>query len=182
MFFRGFRGHNLYHDQAEETLACMHTVDPQQDPHGPGVRIHPPLIYASSILAGIGIDRIHPLAMPFGLHGPWLTGILMALVVLIAVLCLREFHKAGTDVRPDRPDSALITSGPYCYSRNPLYIGLSLVQAAAATWFDNAWVLAMTAVSVAVVSSYAIRREERYLEKVFGAAYRDYMQRVRRWL
>lgn len=155
---------------------------PQPDPHGPGVRIHPPLIYAGSILGGIGIDHISPLAMPLGLHGPLYSGIILALVMLLAGLCIYEFHKAGTDVRPDRPDSALITSGPYCHSRNPLYIGLTLVQVAAAMWFDNAWVLAMAAVSVVVISRYAIRREERYLESLFGAAYLDYKQRVRRWI
>jgi len=152
------------------------------DPHGPGVRIHPPLIYAGSILGGIGIDGIWPLPMPFGLHGPLYSGIILAGVLLLTGLCLYEFHKAGTDVRPDRPDSALITSGPYCRSRNPLYIGLTLVQVAAAAWFDSAWVLAMTAVSVGLITGYAIHREEHYLERQFGAAYLDYKQRVRRWI
>ncbi len=152
------------------------------DPHGPGVRIHPPLIYTTSILGGIGIDRMWPLPMPLGLHGPLYSGIILALVMLLAGLCIYEFYRAGTDVRPDRPDSALITSGPYCHSRNPLYIGLTLVQVAAATWFNNAWVLAMTAVSVVVISRYAIRREEHYLERLFGATYLDYKQRVRRWI
>ena len=155
--------------------------NPQSSPHGPGVRIQPPLIYAGSILGGIGIDRVAPLPMPLGLHGPLYSGILLALVLLLAGLCIHEFHKAGTDVRPDRPDSALITSGPYCHSRNPLYLGLTLVQVAAATWFNNAWVLAMAVVSVAVISRYAIRREEHYLESLFGESYREYKQRVRRW-
>jgi protein-S-isoprenylcysteine O-methyltransferase Ste14 len=160
----------------------VHSHTPQPDPHGPGVRIHPPLIYASSILGGIGIDHIWPLAMPLGLQGPLYSGIILALVLVLAGLCIYEFHKAGTDVRPDRPDSALITSGPYCHSRNPLYVGLTLVQIAAAAWFNNAWVLAMTAVSVVVISRYAIRREERYLERLFGTTYLDYKQRVRRWI
>jgi protein-S-isoprenylcysteine O-methyltransferase Ste14 len=155
---------------------------PNPDPHGPGVRIHPPLIYAGSILGGLGIDRMWPLPMPLDLHGPLYSGILLALVLVLAGLCIFEFQRAGTDVRPDRPDNALITSGPYRHSRNPLYIGLTLVQVAAAVWFDNAWVLAMTAVSVIVITRYAIRREERYLERLFGATYLDYKQRVRRWI
>jgi protein-S-isoprenylcysteine O-methyltransferase Ste14 len=158
------------------------TGNSQPDRHGPGVSIHPPLIYAGSILAGLGIDHIRPLPMPLGLHGPLYSGVLLALVLVLAGLCIVEFYKAGTDVRPDRPDSTLITSGPYCHSRNPLYIGLTLVQVAVAMWFDNAWVLAMTAISVVVISRYAIRREEHYLERRFGAAYLDYKQRVRRWI
>ncbi|HYQ72438.1 MAG TPA: isoprenylcysteine carboxylmethyltransferase family protein [Gammaproteobacteria bacterium] len=155
---------------------------PPSDPHGPGVRIHPPLIYTGSILVGIGIDHLWTLPMPFGLHGPLYTGIILALVLALAGLCILEFYKAGTDVRPDRPDSALITSGPYCRSRNPLYIGLTLVQVAAAVWLDNTWVLAMSVVSVIVITGYAIRREERYLERRFGDAYLDYKRRVRRWI
>jgi protein-S-isoprenylcysteine O-methyltransferase Ste14 len=160
----------------------QNTTTPHADPHGPGVRVHPPLIYAGSILGGIGFDRMSPMPMPLGLHGPLYSGILLALVLALAGLCIFEFYRAGTDVRPDRPDSALITSGPYRYSRNPLYVGLTLVQVAAAVWFDNAWVLAMSAVSVIVITRYAIRREERYLERVFGATYLDYKRRVRRWI
>jgi len=160
----------------------QNTTTPHTDPQGPGVRIHPPLIYAGSILGGIGVDRMSPMPMPLGLHGPLYTGALLALVLVVAGLCIFEFYRAGTDVRPDRPDSALITSGPYRYSRNPLYVGLTLVQVAAAAWFDNAWVLAMSAVSVIVITRYAIRREERYLERVFGATYLDYKRRVRRWI
>ncbi|MGB5337674.1 MAG: isoprenylcysteine carboxylmethyltransferase family protein [Gammaproteobacteria bacterium] len=157
-------------------------ISAPEHPHGPGVRIHPPLIYASSILCGIGLNHPWPQPMPFGIQGTIYAGAILAAVVLLAALCIYEFHRAGTDVRPDKPDSALITSGPYCLTRNPLYIGLTLVQIAAAAWLDNAWVLAMAPVSMAVITAYAIRREERYLEMVFGQAYLDYKQRVRRWL
>ena len=150
--------------------------------HGPGVRIHPPLIYAASILCGIGLDKLRPQPMPFDIQGPLYAAAILLVVLLLAALCLYEFHKAGTDVRPDKPDSALITSGPYCFTRNPLYIGLTLVQVAAAAWLDNAWVLGMAPVSVFIINMYAIKREERYLEQLFGQAYLDYKQQVRRWL
>jgi len=150
--------------------------------HGPGVRIHPPVIYAISILAGIGLNKLWPLAMPFSFNGMLYGGAILLLVVIIAAWSLYEFRRADTDVRPDRPDSALITSGPYRYTRNPLYIGLSLVQIAAATWFDNLWILLMLPLSILVITRYAIAREERYLEKLFGQDYLDYRSRVRRWL
>ena len=152
------------------------------DALGPGVRIQPPLIYAASMLAGIGLNKLWPLAMPFGLHGPVLAGALLALVMLLSGFCIREYHKAGTEVRADRPDTALITSGPYRYTRNPLYLCLTLVQLGVAMYLNNAWILGMTVTSVVAISGYAIRREERYLEQVFGQDYRDYRQRVRRWI
>jgi len=150
--------------------------------HGPGVRVHPPFIFAISILAGIVLNNYWPLAMPYGIHGSLYGGIFIVLVILIAGFSIFEFHRANTDVRPDKPDTALITSGPYRYTRNPLYIGLTLVQISIALWFNNAWVLALVIPSVIVITQYAITREERYLEKMFGQDYLDYKRRVRRWL
>ena len=154
----------------------------ESERHGPGVRIHPPIIYALSILSGFVLSSYWPQAMPFGIHGHFYGGIVLALVLLLAGFSILEFHRASTDVRPDKPDTALINSGPYRFTRNPLYIGLTLVQITVALWFNNAWVLIMVIPSVMVITQYAIRREERYLEKLFGQDYLDYKRRVRRWL
>lgn len=160
----------------------MSETDLQDDLHGPGVRIHPPIIYAMSILIGIGLHNEYPLAMPLEIHGRLYGSILFSLACVIAGLSLREFLRANTDVRADKPVSALITTGPYRYSRNPLYIVLTLTQITVAIWFNNAWILLMTILSVVVITQYAIKREERYLEKLFGQDYIEYRQHVRRWL
>ena len=160
----------------------MNAPAQDEDRHGPGVRLHPPLIYGISILCGIGLDKLYPLAMPFDLHGTVYGGFIIAIAIAIALWALIQFHREGTDVRPDRPDDVLLTSGPYRYSRNPLYIVLTLAQVTAAVWLNSLWVLLLTAVSIVVISRYAIAREEQYLEKVFGQDYLDYKKRVRRWL
>jgi protein-S-isoprenylcysteine O-methyltransferase Ste14 len=152
------------------------------DRHGPNVRVHPPIIYAISILSGIGLNNFWPLSMPFALHGRLYGSMIIAVTILIAVWSLLHFHKHDTDVRPDKPDSALITSGPYRFTRNPLYIGLSLVQITTAVWLDNLWVLLLVVPSIIVITRYAITREELYLEQLFGQKYIEYKQRVRRWL
>jgi protein-S-isoprenylcysteine O-methyltransferase Ste14 len=157
------------------------TADNGNDRHGPGIRLHPPAIYAIGILAGIGLDKLWPLAMLPGLHGRLYGGCILAVAVFIALWSLRQFYRVDTDVRPDRPDRALITSGPYHYTRNPLYITLSLAQLAAAVWLNNLWILLALPLSVIVITRYAIAREERYLEKVFGHDYLEYKVRVRRW-
>lgn len=158
------------------------TANKDTDRHGPGVRLHPPVIFAISILAGIGLHRAWPLAMPWEQHGRVLAVCILAIVAVLAFWSLYEFFRARTDVRPDRPDSALITTGPYRYTRNPLYIGLSLVQLSAASWLNNLWVLLLLPLSIVVITKYAIAREERYLEKLFGQEYLHYKARVRRWL
>ncbi len=160
----------------------MSEADSHHSPHGPGVRLHPPIIYAISILIGIGLHNAYPLMIPLEIHGRLYGGTLFFLALVIAGLSLREFLRAGTDVRPDKPDSALITTGPYGYTRNPLYIVLTLAQITVGVWYNNAWVLLMAIPSIVVITQYAIKREERYLEKLFGQDYIEYRQHVRRWL
>mgnify|MGYP001817063050 CR=1 FL=1 len=152
------------------------------DKHGPGIHLHPPFIYAITMLAGIGLDHFLPLAMPLDLQGRLYGGIVLGLSTCIALWALYHFYTEDTDVRPDRPDSALITGGPYSFTRNPLYIVLSLVQVSVAIWLDMLWILLLLPLSIIVITRYAIAREEHYLEKCFGQDYRDYKARVRRWL
>jgi protein-S-isoprenylcysteine O-methyltransferase Ste14 len=153
----------------------------RSDGHGPNVRVHPPIIYAISILSGIGLNNLWPLSMPFGLHNRLYGSIIIVISVCIAGWALLHFHRNDTDVRPDKPDSALITSGPYRFTRNPLYMVLTLVQITVAIWLDNLWIVLLVVPSVIVITRYAITREELYLEQLFGQEYLKYKQRVRRW-
>ena len=152
------------------------------DKHGPAIHLHPPIIYAISILSGIGLNNFWPLAMPYGLQNRNYGITLIVIALLLATWSLYEFYKADTDVRPDKPDSALLTSGPYRLTRNPLYIVLTLAQLTVSIWLNNLWIVLLVIPSVIVISRYAIAREERYLETLFGQPYMDYKKRVRRWL
>ncbi len=157
-------------------------IDNEEDLYGPGVRIQPPLIFGCSILCGIGLNRLYALPIPGMENGRLVGGIIIAIACMIALWALIGFYRAGTDVRPDEPDTVLLTSGPYRYSRNPLYIVLILIQITAALWLNILWVLLLAPVSAVIIHYYAVTREERYLEQQFGQEYLDYKQRVRRWL
>ena len=76
----------------------------------------------------------------------------------------------------------LITSGPYRYTRNPIYVGMTAVYLSVALLANAAWPLVMLPVVLVIVATMVIGREERYLSRTFGEEYLEYCRRVRRWL
>ncbi len=95
------------------------------DPATPGVRVPPPLIYLTTIVMGVAIDRAVPVRLLSSFVAGWLGGALVLVGLTISGLSIREFRKARTTIRPDRAASALVTTGPFRYSRNPMYIATS---------------------------------------------------------
>ncbi|HLF58299.1 MAG TPA: isoprenylcysteine carboxylmethyltransferase family protein [Alphaproteobacteria bacterium] len=146
----------------------------------PGVIAPPPLIYLAGLVAGLVLDRTWTLPI---LRARPIAG--TALVLLGAVLMalgIREFKRAGTDFKPYRPTTRIITSGPFRFTRNPLYISLALVYAGIALTVGSAWALAFLVPVLGIIRYGVIAREERYLEGKFGPEYLRYKQSVRRWL
>ena len=147
-----------------------------------GVVARPPLIYLCSILIGLVMQRLWPLKIvPAGLGtalGPSLT---LAAVVLFA-LCIREFRAAGTPIQTSRATSSIIKTGPYRFSRNPVYVSFTLFQIGIGLWVNSAWVLGMLIPTLVLISYGVIAREERYLVRKFGQDYLHYKTSVRRWL
>ena len=93
-----------------------------------------------------------------------------------------QFRKLGTHVDVRKPATALATDGPYRLSRNPIYLALTLFYLGIGVAAGSLWVLVLVAPALLVMHLGVIRREERYLERTFGAAYLDYARRVRRWI
>ena len=83
---------------------------------------------------------------------------------------------------PMKPTTALVTSGPYRVTRNPMYVGMAFLYAGLALSLGVIWALALLPAVLLMVDRLVIAREERYLEAKFGEEYRDYKRRVRRWL
>ena len=147
----------------------------------PGVLIFPPLLFALCLLAGIAIHAV----TPAGLRAPaWVRGAGLAMAVGAIVHALwgeRTMKAAGTNVRPSLPALAIVRSGPFAYSRNPLYLSLVLLLAGIGIAVPSIPILAMVIPLVAVLRFGVIAREERYLAEKFGQTYRDYQRTVRRW-
>ncbi|MGQ0657071.1 MAG: methyltransferase family protein [Chromatiales bacterium] len=158
----------------------MNETPPRQD--NAGVVAPPPLIYLAAVLAGYGLSWVLPAL-------PWLSSLprsLGASIVILGVVLLAwgfiALSRAGTAVNPYQPTTALVTQGPYRYSRNPLYVALTLLHAGFALWLHDAWILLTVIPAVLVVHYGVVLREERYLLQKFGEAYRSYQSQARRWL
>ncbi len=147
----------------------------------PGVIAPPPLIFLGFLLLGLGLDFLWPAAFLAARVQYLLGGALFGLGGILVAVCVVEFRRAGTEIRPDRPTSAIITRGPYRFSRNPIYIALSLAHVGIALATDSAWMVAMLVPALVVVRYGVIAREERYLAGKFGDDYRHYLTTVRRW-
>jgi protein-S-isoprenylcysteine O-methyltransferase Ste14 len=102
--------------------------------------------------------------------------------VALFLSTVRTLRIAGTPVPGDRPTTAVVRSGPYRFSRNPIYLAFSLLHVGVAFWVNSLWLLLTLAPAVALMSLVVIPREERYLESRFPAEYLPYKAAVRRWL
>ena len=147
-----------------------------------GVVAPPPLIYLVPLLAGLILNRrIEAPFLPDGLRR------IVGLPLLAGGLALGAWFSgtlrgAGTPVDPRKPVAALVTDGPYRYSRNPGYLSLAMVYAGAASLANSLPSILLLPVALGVIRRGVIEREERYLERLFGEEYLRYKARVGRWL
>jgi len=147
-----------------------------------GVIAPPPVIYLTSLVIGLVFRALVPTPfLPRGLAF-MLGAILIAIAVWLSVWGVRVMHRAGTSEKTSLPTTALVTTGPFRYSRNPLYVSLTLGYLGIAVAAQSLWALALLIVVLAVMLRGVIGREERYLERRFGADYLRYKERVRRWI
>jgi protein-S-isoprenylcysteine O-methyltransferase Ste14 len=152
----------------------------RDSPDSPRVVAYPPLVFLAALGAGWFLNWLHPLRLPSSL--PIAGGILVLLGITLGLWGIRAFHRAGTAVRPDRPVTALVTDGPFHYTRNPLYIGLTTIYVGIALSTGVIWFLVTLAPVLVMVNWKIVRREEQFLEGKFGDDYRVYKTRVRRWV
>lgn len=147
----------------------------------PGVIAPPPLLFAGTLASGLLLHVIFPLSV-LPRAGLVLGGVLIVLAGIIAVTAFRAFQHVGTNVAPSKPAIALVTEGPFRFSRNPLYLSLILLYVGIAFCINTLWPLLLLPPLLIVIQRGVIDREEQYLELEFGENYRQYKARVRRWL
>jgi protein-S-isoprenylcysteine O-methyltransferase Ste14 len=144
--------------------------------------VRPPLVYLSAIILGLVVHVLWPRhIVPHSLGTP--VGALLTLAaVALFIYAVRTFQTAGTPIPGNRPTTTIVRTGPYRFSRNPIYLAFSLFQLGLAVWVNSLGLLLTLLPAIALMSSVVIPREERYLEARFPSEYVSYKASVRRWL
>jgi protein-S-isoprenylcysteine O-methyltransferase Ste14 len=146
------------------------------------VRVLPPFIQLGMLAAGVSLRLVFP--APFlptaaaAAAGATIVGVAIAFVVLAA----RELRRASTAFDVRRPTTALVSTGPFRVSRNPVYFSMLLLQLGLGLILNSPWMMALVIPMGSALCLAVIRPEERYLEEKFGDPYRSYQARVGRWL
>jgi protein-S-isoprenylcysteine O-methyltransferase Ste14 len=153
-------------------------------PRGPRILFPPPLLCIIAWLAGLALDSWLPVRLApssgglLPLLGPMVTFSGAALSLFTIFMLLR----ARTGVLPFKPTRALITTGPFRFSRNPIYLGLLIAYLGVTAWTRLLWPLATLPIGLWALWQIAIHPEETYLAGRFGEQYAAYCRRVRRWI
>ena len=147
-----------------------------------GVVVLPPLLYGVAFVAVLALRWFWPLPILGHAIAFW-SGIALAMIaVAIAVWGSRTMRMAGTNVNPSLPTTVVVTSGPFRFSRNPLYVALTLFYLGLTLALDTWWGIVVLVPLLTILHYGVVLREERYLEQKFGEAYRQYRSSVRRYL
>ena len=147
------------------------------------VIIRPPLAWGLAVIAGLALSSFVPWPfLPADVPAGWLGALVFVLALALFAWAIVTMTKAGSNVPTNRPTTTIVESGPYRFTRNPIYLGMFLGLVGVALAFDNLWLL-VTLVPFALIIRYGVvAREEAYLDRKFGEVYRGYRSRVRRWL
>lgn len=152
----------------------------------PGLMMPPPYFLLIALALAVVLEwllGLSFLAAP-GLASlqTWLGLVVLAIAIALPVMGFRTFTREGTNVNPFQPALKLVTTGPYKYTRNPMYLGMVLVLLGLSLIFSLEWGLILTPVLWLAYDRLVVAREEAYLTGKFGEPYRAFLGRTRRWL
>lgn len=151
---------------------------------GAKVRFPPPLVYLASIFLGIAMwYTVGPLGVAAYRYLALTGGVAVLLGGLwLIVGAWTLFRRTGQDPKPWKPTPEIVLSGPYRFTRNPMYLGLTCIQIGIGLALNNLWISLLAAFSLLAVHFIAVIPEENYLTEKFGDKYRGYLVKVRRYL
>ena len=148
----------------------------------PGVVARPPLLYGAAFVVVLVFRWSWPMPIFVEAVALWPGLALVAMGVGAAIWGRRTMRAAGTNINPALPATAIVTSGPFRFSRNPLYLALTLLYLGLTLAFNTWWGMVVLVPLLIIMHRGVVLREERYLAQKFGESYRQYRSRVRRYV
>lgn len=147
------------------------------------VRLHPGVLFLTTLTAAGLLEYRFPapLNLLFAVRMS-IAGVLMAFSASILLWGVRTLHVANTPFEPNREPKAIVTSGPFRYSRNPMYLGLIIMGIGWAFLTSSSWFLAGTAALFLLLNFVVIPREEMALRRIFPTEFAEWSHRKRRWI
>src|SRR4030088_3753183 len=147
------------------------------------VMIRPPIAWALAVLAGLSLQWVVSLPfMPALVRSGGVGGMVFVLALPLFAWAIATITRAGSNVPTNLPTTTIVETGPYRFTRNPIYLGMFLGLVGLAIAFDRLWLLVMLVPFTLAIRYGVVARAEAYLGRKFGDAYRQYRARVRRWL
>src|SRR6476660_463205 len=147
----------------------------------PGVVVLPPFLYGGTFIFVLVLRWIWRLRIVDDSSDLFWPGVTLAiLAVAIAMWGRSTMHAAGTNISPLKPANLIVTTGPFRFTRNPLYLGITLLYLGLTLISDTWWGMICLLPLLVVMHNGVVLREEHYLEQKFGETYRNYRSSVRR--
>jgi protein-S-isoprenylcysteine O-methyltransferase Ste14 len=154
----------------------------ETQPDHAAVKIEPLVLLLGHALAMFLLSWFLPLPFAFPEFLEWIGYGLILVGLGLASGAIRRFRQADTTTHPYRPVAKIVISGPYRFSRNPIYLGFVCLLVGFSFAFRSYWGLLLSPLFIALMNTLVIKHEETYLEQKFKADYASYKSRVRRWL
>ena len=148
----------------------------------PKIPFPPPLIFVGYLVSALVLQWAVPFPLPWGLPLRSLGGLLVIGGFLLCASALTQMRKVHTTPDPHQPTTAVVTTGPYRFTRNPIYLGFLLIYLGFTLVAGTLWGLLLSPFLVGTVTQWIIHAEEAYLDRKFESEYRTYRSRVRRWI
>jgi protein-S-isoprenylcysteine O-methyltransferase Ste14 len=153
-----------------------------QTPDSPQVLVFPPLLFGGTLVLGLVLHWIRPVPALPTLVARVLGLLILVLSGLLARSAEAAMKRAGTNIPPNQPTLAIVTDGPFRFTRNPLYLATAGLYVGIALLVNALCPLVLLLPMLVILDWGVVRCEERYLEAKFGDSYRDYRAWVRRWV
>jgi protein-S-isoprenylcysteine O-methyltransferase Ste14 len=158
----------------------------EENARGPNVRIPPPFLFALPLLTGFLVQHFVPIRIVRGVDPERIIRLVgwaeIAIALMLMAWAMGTFRRLQTPIIPIRRARTLVDEGPFALSRNPMYLGFTVLYLGISFVANAIWPLVFLPEAIALTYLFAIRLEEAYLTREFGEAYTSYRARVRRWL